>query len=404
MPLTTNLATALEHVRRGRPIIITDGVEREHEADLFVPAAHATPEAVNTLIVHGRGLLCAALTPPRALALDLPLAVPPVHNTEAHGCQFTVSVDAAVGTTTGITAAERARTLQVLANPNTTPTDLRRPGHVLPIVAHPGGLAARAGHTEASVTLCAIAGLPTVGVICEILDADGNAARGAALGQIARRLNSPILTIADLMAQAPTLPTWPAATVARRAAAQLPTAFGTFTAHAFGGADGSTHLALTLGDVTADAPALTRLHSQCLTGDALHSSKCDCRAQLAAALAAIAQAGRGVLVYLDQEGRGIGLVNKIRAYALQDTGLDTVAANLALGLPADGRDYAVAADILHALGIRPVELLTNNPGKVTGLERAGITVTRRVPLVVSPTLTNASYLRAKAAKLGHLLP
>lgn len=403
MPTTINLAQALQRTAAGLPFIITDDERREHEGDLFVPAVHATPQVVNTFITHGRGLVFAPLTPARALALHLPLQLPPTHNTETHGCQFTLSVDSH-DATTGISAQERSRTLQLLAADATTAQDLRRPGHVFPVIAAAGGLRQRQGHTEAMVTLCTLAGLPPVAVGCEVLDAEGRSARGPALTEISQRLQLPCFTIANLLHQSKLLPTWHAPTATWVATAQLPTEFGAFTVQAFTSADGSEHLALTLGELAGSTPVLTRVHSRCTTGDALHSARCDCRDQLAAAFAAVAQAGRGVILYLDQEGRGIGLINKIRAYARQDTGEDTVDANLNLHLPADGRDYAVAVAILQHLGVEAIDLLTNNPDKVAQLTRAGIRVVRRIPLIIPATAANASYLQAKAAKLGHLLP
>lgn len=402
-PQTINLAQALRRTAAGLPLIITDDARREHEGDFFVSAASASTQLVNTFITHGRGLLFAMLTPTLAHRLQLPLMVPASRNTEAHGCQFTVSVDSVDGTT-GIAAHERARTLQRLADEATQPQDFRRPGHVFPIIAAPGGLHQRQGHTEACVTLCALAGLPPVAAGCEVLSAEGNSARGAALDDIAARLKIPIFTIADLMAQAPTLPTWPMPIATFVASARLPIGSAEFTVHAFTADDGGEHLALTLGNLASGGAVLTRVHSRCTTGDALHSARCDCRDQLAAALAAVTQAGRGVILYLDQEGRGIGLANKIRAYARQDHGEDTVAANLGLGLPADGRDYRVAAEMLGYLNVRTIDLLTNNPDKVAQLTQAGIIVSRRVPLSISPTAQNRSYLGAKATKLGHLLP
>ena len=405
MGTTNNLRTILNDVRHGRPVIILDGEDREHEADLFVAAQHATPEIINAFITHGRGLICAPITAEWATALHLPLMVNPEENRESHRCQFTISVDAAQGITTGISAADRAVTLRQLADPQAAADDFVKPGHIFPLVAHPNGIATRPGHTEAALALCAMADLTPVGVICELLDADGNAARGATLAGIARRLNYPATSVAEIARHAPHFRHRPPRTVSVHAAsAKLPTAYGEFTIHAFTGlADGKPHVALTIGDFSDNVPVLVRVHSQCLTGDTFASLKCDCRGQLESALRAIAHAGRGVLVYLNQEGRGIGLVNKIRAYALQDHGLDTVDANLALGLAADARNYRVAAEMLRALGVTRVELLTNNPNKIAHLTAAGVTVARRIPLVVAGNGINDHYLQVKMAKLGHRL-
>lgn len=392
----------MDAVRRGRPIIITDRQDREGEADLFIPAVHATAEIINFMITEGRGLVCLPMTAERAQQLNLPLMVPPERNEEAHRCNFTVSVDARNGIGTGISAADRATTIRLLADPKTNAEDLVRPGHVFPLVAAAGGLAERDGHTEAAVRLCELAQLPYVGVICELINADGTMMRGSAIATFAARHQLMTLAISDIP-QSADAPSAVSPSVSAIARARLPTEFGEFTIHIFRSNDGKEHAVLTLGDVTTDVPVLTRLHSQCLTGDTFHSLKCDCHEQLNAALRSIAQTGRGVLVYLNQEGRGIGLGNKIRAYALQEQGLDTVEANLALGFDADLRDYRVAADILHALGVRTISLLTNNPEKVNQLTQRGIAIVERRPLVTMSNGVNRAYLRAKAAKLGHQL-
>lgn len=403
MKTSTSLPIALDYIRRGQLIIITDRDDREGEADLFLPAVHATPAAVNFMITEGRGLVCAPLSAERAAQLELPLMVPREMNEEPHRCQFTVSVDSRHGTTTGISAADRAATLQLLANPQATAADFVRPGHVFPLVAAADGLRERDGHTEAALALCQLAGLPPVGVICEILNADGTAANGRAVMAFADRHQLPVIAAASIAASTPAPK--PSAPLARHVAtAKLPTAFGEFQVYVFANlSDGKPHVALGMGDLSRGTPVLVRVHSQCLTGDTFRSLKCDCHGQLQAALQQIAAVRHGVLLYLNQEGRGIGLVNKIRAYALQEQGLDTVEANLALGLAADVRNYRVAAEMLRALQVNHIILLTNNPEKVAQLKAAGIDVQRRVPLVVAGNGVSDHYLHVKVAKLGHRL-
>ncbi|TSC76445.1 MAG: 3,4-dihydroxy 2-butanone 4-phosphate synthase / GTP cyclohydrolase II [Parcubacteria group bacterium Gr01-1014_31] len=400
--MASSLAEILQAARSGKPALILDHADREGEADLFFPAAKASPELVNFLITEGRGLLCAPLTTERALALELPLMVPQDSNREAHRCQFTVSVDAARDIGSGISAADRALTLRRLTEVSAAANDFVRPGHVFPLISAGGGIAERDGHTEAAIATCRLAELPPVGVICELINADGTMARGHQVSAFADRHRLPIIEIAELAAAAATLPTLPTTQVRRLASAQLPTAFGNFSIHVFSAADGKEHVALTCGDVQRDTPIPVRLHSQCLTGDTFHSLKCDCRQQLHAALREIAAAGAGVLLYLNQEGRGIGLANKIRAYALQETGMDTVEANLALGLAADARDFSVAAELLVELGVRAATVLTNNPAKLRPLSARGIAVTSQSLTAITPE--NRRYLKAKVAKLGHRIP
>jgi len=381
-------------------VILVDDADRENEGDLMLAAACATPEAVNILTREGRGLICAPIDGATADRLDLPLMVPPDRNTAPHGTAFTLSVEAATGVTTGISAADRAWTLRVLANPATTTADLARPGHIFPLRAHEGGVRVRHGHTEAAVDLCRLAGLPPVGVICEVLAADGTMARLPELGELAARLGIGILAIADLVAHQQQH----ASRVTRLTETTLPTAHGAATLVAYAADDThEPHLALVFGDVTTPGPVLVRLLSECLTGDVFGSERCDCGEQLHAALDAVGAAGRGVVVYLRQEGRGIGLVDKLRAYRLQDAGLDTVEANLRLGLPVDARTYAGAAAMLRDLGVGQVHLMTNNPAKVSGLTEAGVDVTERVPLVIAPRPDNTRYLTTKREKLGHWL-
>ncbi|MDO8559739.1 MAG: GTP cyclohydrolase II [bacterium] len=400
--MASALTAILDAARSGRAALILDRADREGEADLFFPATKASTKLVNFLITEGRGLLCVPLAAERALALELPLMIPQATNREAYRCQFTVSVDAARDIGSGISAADRAVTLRRLAEPSATANDFVRPGHVFPLIAAGGGLSERDGHTEAAIAICRLAELPPVGVICELINPDGTMARGREVSAFADRHRLPVAHIAAIATAAATLPILSTPRVRRLATAQLPTAFGNFTIHVFAAADGKEHVALAYGDVQRNAPIPVRLHSQCLTGDTFHSLKCDCRQQLHAALREIAAAGAGVLLYLNQEGRGIGLANKIRAYALQETGLDTVEANLALGLSADARDYSIAADLLVDLEVRAATVLTNNPAKLTPLAARGIAITSQPLTAITPE--NRRYLKAKVAKLGHRIP
>ena len=398
--MLATIPQALQALRDGRMIIVVDDAHRENEGDLVMAAEKVTPEAVNFMTRYGRGLICVALAPERVDALRLSPMVPEAENTTSYGTAFTVSVDAREGITTGISAFDRARTIRLLADPATRPEDLVRPGHIFPLRAREGGVLERPGHTEAAVDLMRLAGLQPAGVICEILAEDGTMARMPQLLALAAQHGLPLIRIADLIAYLRGEETG----LRCHAQATLPTPYGHFKVYAYQDTfTGRDHLALVRGNVHGSPPPLVRLHSECLTGDVFGSQRCDCGPQLHKALELVAAEGRGVIVYLRQEGRGIGLCNKVRAYALQDQGLDTVEANVYLGFPADARDYAIAALILKDLGLRRVRLMTNNPQKVQDLERHGIDVVERVPLVVPPTAHNWRYLRTKREKLGHLL-
>ena len=377
-------------------MILVDDEDRENEGDLIMAAEHVTPEWVNFMLRECRGLLCVALTEERAKALDLPLMVE--RNQDPQGTRFTVSVDAR-GTTTGISAYERAATIRLLADPEATAQDFRRPGHIFPLVARPGGVLRRAGHTEATVDLLRLAGLTPVGSLIEILKEDGTMARLPDLLAFARQHGLKVGTIADLIRYRLEKGDL---YVRREAEAALPTRFGEFRILGYRDTlTGEEHAALVMGSWEPEEPILVRMHSECLTGDALHSLRCDCGFQRDLALERIAREGKGVLVYLRQEGRGIGLINKIRAYHLQDQGLDTVEANLALGFPPDLRDYGVGAQILYDLGVRKMRLLTNNPRKVKALSGFGIEIVERIPLRAGDNPFNERYLQAKKEKLGH---
>lgn len=400
---------AVRAFREGRFVVIVDDRQREDEGDLCIAAEWATPEAVNFMTREARGLVCVALTPERLADLGLSMMVPEEENTALLGTAFTVSVDARDEVTTGISAYDRARTIQALVDPETRPKDLARPGHIFPLRAEPEGVLARPGHTEAVVDLARLAGLKPAGVICEIMAEDGTMARGAQLLAFAARHGIPVLRVADLVGyrrgeQRPAAPLsqLPLLELART---RLPTRHGEFEARLFRelGRVEEVHVALLMGELPAERPALVRVHSECLTGDALGSVRCDCGAQLQRALQLIAREGSGVVLYLRQEGRGIGLANKLRAYALQDQGLDTVEANHQLGLPADAREYGVAARMLRQLGVERVRLLTNNPAKRLGLEDHGIQVVERISLRVASNRESERYLEVKRRKLGHLL-
>lgn len=389
---------AVEEFRAGRFVVLVDDEDRENEGDLAIAAEAVTPEAVNFMARFGRGLICLALTEERCDELALPLMVS--HNTSPFGTAFTVSIEARGRVTTGISAADRAATIRTAVDPATRPEDLLRPGHVFPLRARPGGVLKRAGQTEASVDLARLAGLTPAAAICEIMKDDGTMARVPDLVEFAFRHGLRILTVAELIRHRMATERL----VERLASPRLPTAWGEFRVHAYRAeATGEEHMALVAGDVSGDEPVLVRVHSQCLTGDVFGSARCDCGRQLELALERIAHEGRGVLLYLLQEGRGIGLANKLRAYELQDRGHDTVEANERLGFAADERDYGVGAQILRDLGLRRLRLMTNNPRKYVALDGYGLEIVERVPLEVPPTDTSRDYLRAKRDKLGHLL-
>jgi 3,4-dihydroxy 2-butanone 4-phosphate synthase / GTP cyclohydrolase II len=391
---------AIEDIRKGRMVIVADDEDRENEGDLIMAAAAVTPDHVNFMATHGRGLICVTLTPTRADELELPLMTE--RNTDPQGTAFTISVDAhrKFGVTTGISAHDRAKTIQILMDPHTKPEDLRRPGHIFPLRSKPGGVLRRVGQTEASVDLARLAGLPPVGVICEILNADGTMARRPQLEKMATEHDLRFITVAQLVAYRLTK----TRLVKRVADAEMPTRYGDFRVIAFENAlDHREHLALVKGDLKGKANVLVRMHSECMTGDVFGSLRCDCGEQLAAAMRQIEEEGQGAIIYLRQEGRGIGLANKVRAYQLQDGGLDTVEANEKLGFKPDLRDYGIGAQILLDLGLTSIRLLTNNPRKIVGLDGYDIEITGREPLSVEPGEHNHAYLETKRSKLGHLL-
>ncbi|MDA0365647.1 MAG: bifunctional 3,4-dihydroxy-2-butanone-4-phosphate synthase/GTP cyclohydrolase II [Chloroflexi bacterium] len=401
---------AIEEIRLGRPVILVDDEDRENEGDYTIAAQFCTPEHVNFMVTHVRGLICVPLTEPRADTLDLPPMTK--NNTAPLGTAFTVSVEAAEGVTTGISAADRARTIQVLADPQSDALDLTRPGHIFPLRAREGGVLVRAGQTEASVDLCKLAGVEPVAVVCEVLKDDGSMARMPDLERFARKHDIKIATVADLIRYRMSNERL----VERVGDTSMPTRFGEFTAIGYRTIiDTKEHVALVMGDVTTDEPVLVRVHDQCVTGDVFESMRCDCGEQKDAALQAIADAGRGIFIYMDQEGRGIGLHNKLRAYRLQeDQGLDTYEANEALGLPAESRDWGIGAQIMVDLGVRTLRLMTNNPAKIrelgavgalrgAGLDGYGLQVVERVPLEVIANPHNIRYLQTKRDKMGHML-
>mgnify|MGYP001185409238 FL=1 len=391
---------AIEDIRRGRMVIVADDEDRENEGDLVMAASMITPQAVNFMAEHGRGLICVTMLPDLADQLDLPLMTD--RNTDPHQTAFTISVDAHTkyGVTTGISAQDRAKTIELLASKETVPEDFRRPGHVFPLRAKPGGVLRRVGQTEASVDLALLAGLPPVGVICEILDADGTMARRPKLEEFAAEHELKFITVAQLVRYRLTR----TRLVERIAVASMPTAYGDFDIIGYSTSmDGREHIALVKGNLVEVDNVLVRMHSECLTGDVFGSKRCDCGEQLQAALRQIDEEGVGAIVYLRQEGRGIGLGNKLKAYHLQDGGLDTVEANEELGFKPDLRDYGIGAQILLDLGIQSMRLLTNNPRKVVGLDGYDLEITGREPLIVEPGEYNRDYLATKKAKLGHIL-
>jgi 3,4-dihydroxy 2-butanone 4-phosphate synthase / GTP cyclohydrolase II len=389
---------AIEDIRQGKMVVVCDDADRENEGDLVLAAQFATPEAINFMAREARGLVCLALTPERCEELGLELMTQ--KNESTLGTSFTVSIEAREGVTTGISAGERARTIQVAVDPGAGPGDLVQPGHVFPIKARPAGVLERAGHTEASIDLARLAGLNPAGVICEIMNDDGTMARVPDLVGYCARHGLRMITIADLIAYRRSHDKL----VERVVATVLPTTFGDFEAIGYRSLiDEKHHVALVKGDVEGKSDVLVRVHSECLTGDVFHSLRCDCGEQLESALAMIEKEGEGVLLYLSQEGRGIGLLNKLRAYKLQEGGLDTVEANLQLGLPPDLRDYGIGAQILTDLGLSSIRILTNNPRKIRGLEGYGLSVSAQIPIEHTPNPHNEHYLRAKRERLGHTL-
>jgi len=398
---TTPFATieeALDDIRAGKMVVVCDDEDRENEGDLTMAAQFATPDAINFMAKEGRGLICLALTPERCdeLGLDLMAA----KNESAFETAFTVSIEAREGVTTGISAADRAHTIQVAIDPESSPRDLVQPGHVFPLKARAGGVLERAGQTEAAVDLARLAGLNPAGVICEIMNDDGTMARVPDLVGYCARHGLKMITVADLIAYRRKHDKL----VERVVSTALPTTFGDFTAVGYRSLiDDKHHVALVKGEVAGRENVLVRVHSECLTGDVFHSLRCDCGEQLESALAMIEEEGRGVLLYLAQEGRGIGLLNKLKAYKLQEQGLDTVDANLRLGLPADLRDYGIGAQILVDLGLTSIRILTNNPKKIIGMEGYGLSVTDQVPILPTPNPHNAAYLRTKRDRMGHTL-
>ncbi|HPD33378.1 MAG TPA: bifunctional 3,4-dihydroxy-2-butanone-4-phosphate synthase/GTP cyclohydrolase II [Bacteroidota bacterium] len=389
---------AIEDLKNGKMVIVMDDEDRENEGDLIAAGEFCTSETINFMATKARGLICVSITEDRAIELELESMVE--SNSARHGTHFTVSVDYANGTSSGISAYDRAATVRALADPNTKPSDLLRPGHIFPLIARRGGVLRRAGHTEGSVDIMRIAGLKQVGVLCEIMNEDGTMARRDDLEKFAEKYNFKIFTIKDLIAYR----FRNEILVEKIVTVNLPTKYGDFQISVFRNKiDGTEHQAITKGEWKKDEPVLVRMHSECLTGDTFGSLRCDCGDQLHRAMEMIADEGKGVVVYMRQEGRGIGLVNKLKAYQLQDGGLDTVEANLALGFPPDARDYGIGAQILVSLGVRKMRLLTNNPKKRVGLESYGLEVSELVPIEVSPNPINYKYLKTKRDKLGHFL-
>ncbi len=390
---------ALKDIKNGKMVILVDDEDRENEGDLTMAAEAVTPEAINFMATHGRGLICLSLTAERVEELQLPMMT--TDNTSSFGTAFTLSIEAKKGVTTGISAADRATTIKVAINPASGPEDLARPGHVFPLRARPGGVLQRTGQTEGSVDLARLAGLYPAGVICEIMNEDGTMSRVPQLTEFAKKFGLKIITVKDLIAYRVTKESL----VRRVAVTKMPTSHGSdFTAILYANdIDGLNHIALVKGEIRPEDEVLVRVHSECLTGDVFGSLRCDCGEQLHSAMEMIDQEGKGIVLYMRQEGRGIGIEGKLKAYELQDKGKDTVEANLALGFKADLRDYGVGAQILRDIGVRKIRLLTNNPKKIVGLEGYGLTVVARMPIETKPNAKNINYLKVKKDKLGHML-
>ena len=393
-----SIEEGIEEFRAGRFLVVVDDEDRENEGDLILPADMVTPDAINFMARYGRGLICIPMTEQRLDELQVPLMVGMERNSSSHGTPFTVSVEARRGVSTGISAYDRAHTVRVLIDPRSRPDDIAMPGHMFPLRARPGGVLVRAGHTEATIDLCRLAGRYPAGVLCEIMKDDGTMARLPDLKKFARRHGLKIIAIKDLIAYRMDRERL----VERVAEARLPTEYGEFRVIGYRSQfDPDEHIALVMGEIDDGRPVLTRMHAQCVTGDVFGSLRCDCGPQMQAALEMIGKEGRGLFLYMRQEGRGIGLHNKIRAYALQEEGLDTVQANEALGFPADRRDYGIGMQILVDLGVKRLNLLTKNPAKRAGLEGYGLEVVERVPVEIHPNPHNVTYLRTKAEKMGH---